>query len=129
MNQRVDRVGIGTHVLASAFAAAIGAGVGFVTTFTHLGLAPGGLVAGLVISVALVAGFRLVFGSRIIGGAAALGSLVAVALLALPGASGTLVVFDNPLSVIWMIAPPVLAAVVLAWPVRGGASGGRQRSI
>ncbi len=60
-------------VLASLFAFVIGVAVGFITTFTHRGIPPWGLIAGLVIIAAAVLGFRLVFASRIIGAAAAAG--------------------------------------------------------
>ena len=79
MDTDTDRAAIVTVVLASVFALAIGAAVGFVTTFTHRGLPPWGLIAGLAVILALVLGFRLVFSSRIIGAAAAVGAIAGVA--------------------------------------------------
>jgi N-acetyl-1-D-myo-inositol-2-amino-2-deoxy-alpha-D-glucopyranoside deacetylase len=111
-----DRAAIVTVVLASVFALAIGAAVGFVTTFTHRGLPPWGLIAGLAVILALVLGFRLVFSSRIIGAAAAVGAIAATALLTLPGAGGTAFVIDGPIGYAWAIGPSVLAVAALAWP-------------
>jgi N-acetyl-1-D-myo-inositol-2-amino-2-deoxy-alpha-D-glucopyranoside deacetylase len=111
-----DRLGLTATIIASVFAAVIGVGVGIITTFTHRLLPPLGLIVGLLIVGALVAGFRLVFDSRIIAGAAALGILVAVAVLALPGAGGSVVVSDGILGYIWVLGTPLIAATVVVWP-------------
>ena len=116
MNPRIDRAGALTIALACLFALAIGVAVGFVTTFTHHQYVPWGLVAGLVVIVALVVGFRLVFDSRIIAAAAAVGVVGAIAVLTLPGVGGSVLVFDDPIGYIWAIAPPLLAAAAVAWP-------------
>jgi hypothetical protein len=112
----IDRAAIVTIVLASVFAFAIGVAVGFITTFTHRGLPPWGLVAGLAIVLAVVLGFRLVFGSRIIAAAAAIGVVGATALLMLRGAGGTVLVLDDPIGYVWAIGPTVIATIVLLWP-------------
>jgi hypothetical protein len=116
---RIDRAAALTVALASVFALAIGVAVGFVTTFTHHQYVPWGLVAGLVVIVALVAGFRLVFDSRVIAAASGVGAIAAIALLTLPGVGGSVLVLDDPIGYIWAIAPPVLVAGVVAWPRRG----------
>ncbi len=116
MNPGTDRAAIMTIVLASLFAFVIGVAVGFITTFTHRGIPPWGLVAGLVIIAAAVLGFRLVFASRIIGAAAAAGVIGATALLMLPGAGGTVFVLNDPLGYAWAIGPALLAVIALAWP-------------
>ncbi|MEQ1735446.1 MAG: hypothetical protein ABL886_03330 [Rhodoglobus sp.] len=116
MNTGMDRAAIFTIVLASLFAFVIGVAAGFITTFTHRGLPPWGLVAGLAIVVALVLGFRLVFASRIIGAAAAVGVIGATALLMLPGAGGTVFVLGDPIGYAWAIGPTVLAVLALAVP-------------
>lgn len=130
MNTGTDRATIITVALASLFAFVIGVAAGFITTFTHRGLPPWGLVAGLAVVVALVLGFRLVFSSRIIGAAAAIGIIGATALLMLPGAGGTAFVLDDPIGYAWAIGPTVLAAVALAWPnpvARRNRAAGRPR--
>jgi hypothetical protein len=114
--QDADGLGLGTTIIASVFAAIIGAGVGIITTFTHRQLPPLGLIAGLLIIGALVAGFRLAFDSRIIAGSAALGVLAAVAVLALPGAGGSVVVADGILGYVWVLGTPLLAATMVLWP-------------
>ena len=115
---RIDRAGVLTVALASVFALAIGVAVGFVTTFTHHQYLPWGLVAGLVVIVALVTGFRLVFDSRVIAAASGIGVIAAIGLLTLPGVGGSVLVLDDPIGYIWAIAPPVLAAAVVIWPRR-----------
>ena len=116
MNPGTDRAAIMTVVLASLFAFVIGVAVGFITTFTHRGLPPWGLIAGLAIIAAAVLGFRLVFSSRVIGAAAALGAIGATALLTLPGAGGTAFVLSDPIGYAWAIGPTLLALIALVWP-------------
>ena len=107
-----------TLAVAAVFAAAAGFVAGFVTTFTHRVAAPWGLVAGITVVVALVAGFRLVFEHRLFGAAAAIGVIAATWLLALPGAGGAVLVLDDALGYAWAIVPPVLMAIVAAVPAR-----------
>jgi len=116
MDNSWDRATVLTAALASAFALVIGLAVGFVTTFTHRQAPPWGLVTGLVVIAALVAGFRLVFDSRIIAGAAALGVVAASGLLMLPGAGGTVFVIADPIGYVWAVAPTVLGAAIVLWP-------------
>ena len=112
----IDRGTVLTIALASVFAFAIGVAVGFVTTFTHRQYQPWGLIAGIVVIAALVAGFRLVFDSRVIAASAALGVIAATALLTLPGAGGSVFVVSDPIGWTWAIAPTLLAVTVVAWP-------------
>lgn len=114
----VDRATVLTMAVASVFTFAIGAAVGFVTTFTHHQYLPWGLVAGLVVVTALIAGFRLVFDSRVIAAAGAVGVLLGIAILSLPGVGGSVLVVQDPAGWIWAIAPAVLAVIVVAWPRR-----------
>jgi N-acetyl-1-D-myo-inositol-2-amino-2-deoxy-alpha-D-glucopyranoside deacetylase len=115
-----DRMGVGSLVVSCVFALVIGAAAGLITTFAHAQLPPWGLIAGLAIAVALVAGFRLVFASRLVGAAAAAGFVAGGALLALPGAGAPVFTFDGPLGWIWAFGPAVLAlaALVPPWPGR-----------
>jgi hypothetical protein len=116
VNRGADRAAIMSIVLASLFAFVIGVTIGFITTFTHRGLPPWGLIAGLAIIAAAVVGFRLVFASRIIGAAGAAGAIGATALLMLPGAGGTAFVIGDPIGYAWAIGPTVLSVIALAWP-------------
>lgn len=114
-----ESLGAGATALSSVFGVLVGLVVGIVTTFTHAQLAPWGLIAGLAIVTALVAGFRLVFGSRVVGGAAALGVVAASAVLALPGAGGTALSLNGVPDYLWAFGPAVLSVIVLLVPVRG----------
>lgn len=105
---------------------ATGAAMGFVLTFTHrqylveIGSVtlPLGLVGGLAIVAALLAGMRLAFGERLTPIAAAAGLLVGAGILVLPGNNGSLYLEDDPLGYIWVLAPTVLAIVIIGWPAR-----------
>ena len=113
-----EPLGAGATVLSSIFAVLVGIVVGVITTFTHALLAPWGLIVGLAIVAGLVGGFRLVFDSRIVGAAAAVGVIGASAVLALPGAGGTVLALDGPLGYFWAFGPAVIAAIVLLLPRR-----------
>lgn len=118
MENEWDRGTILTLALASLFALLIGLAVGFVTTFTHRQAPPWGLIAGLVIIAALVAGFRLVFDSRVIAGGAGVGAVAATAILMLPGAGGTAFVVDDPIGWVWALGPTAVTAAIVLWPAR-----------
>lgn len=107
---RLIRVGLAV----AAFV--VGAGVGVVTTFTHRQLPPWGLIAGLLIVAALVAGTRLMAEGRLFAGAAALGVLLAIGALSLQSSGGSVLVADDPLGWVWGIGPVLIATVLLAWP-------------
>ena len=113
-----EPLGAGATALSSVFALLVGIVVGVITTFTHGLVAPWGLVSGLAIVAALVGGFRLVFASRIVGAAAAVGVIGASAVLALPGAGGTVLALDGPLGYLWAFGPAVIALIVLLVPGR-----------
>ena len=105
---------------------ATGAAMGFVLTFTHrqylveIGPAtlPLGLIGGLAIVAALLAGMRLAFGERLTPIAATAGLLVGAGILVLPGNNGSLYLESDPLGYIWVLAPTVLAIVIIGWPAR-----------
>jgi N-acetyl-1-D-myo-inositol-2-amino-2-deoxy-alpha-D-glucopyranoside deacetylase len=111
-----EPLGPGATLLSSLFAVLVGLIVGVITTFTHAQFLPWGLIAGLLVVVALVLGFRLVFDSRVVGAAAGLGVVAASAALALPGAGGTVLVLSSPAGWIWALGPAILSAVALLWP-------------
>ena len=114
--ESADGLGVTGTIVASVFAGLLGLGVGTITTFTHRQYPPFGLIVGLTVIAALIVGFRLVFQSRIVAGAAALGVLLAIAILALPGAGGSVVVADGVLGYVWVIGTPLIAATALVWP-------------
>jgi N-acetyl-1-D-myo-inositol-2-amino-2-deoxy-alpha-D-glucopyranoside deacetylase len=109
---------------------AAGAAIGFVLTFTHrqyvveLGpvTVPLGLLGGLAIVAALLAGMRLAFGERLPPIAAAAGLLVGAGILVLPGNNGSLYLETDPLGYIWVLGPTILAIVIIVWPDRRSAA-------
>ena len=111
-----ESLGFGATALSCIFAASAGIVVGVITTFTHGQLSPWGLVAGLLIVAALVAGFRLVFGSRVVGAAAALGVVAASVVLTLPGAGGAALVLRGAVDWAWLLGPAILSTIVVASP-------------
>ncbi|WP_308465394.1 hypothetical protein [Rathayibacter soli] len=84
-----------------------------------------GLIVALVGCGCLLAGIRLVTIGRIPALMAALGLLVTITVLSFKSAGGSVLIPDNLAGKIWVIAPVVIAAVVIAWPrvvrVRAGA--------
>jgi N-acetyl-1-D-myo-inositol-2-amino-2-deoxy-alpha-D-glucopyranoside deacetylase len=117
-----DLLGLAIAVL---LALVVGVFSGAVTTFTHRQWLvqagpvplPFGIVAGLVVLVCVVAGFRLAFGAPV-AVAAAVGFLAAIGVLALPGVGGSAVVLNDTLGWSWAIAPVVVSVAVLVWPRR-----------
>jgi N-acetyl-1-D-myo-inositol-2-amino-2-deoxy-alpha-D-glucopyranoside deacetylase len=75
-----------------------------------------GAIAGVIVAVGVLAGFRLAFATRIVPGFAALGMIVAVAVLSFPSAGGSQLVPPNGPGILWGVAPAALAIIVLAWP-------------
>lgn len=121
-----DLLGLGVAVV---LALVVGVFAGGVTTFVHrqwvlpVGAVPVpiGLLAGTAILVCVTAGFRLAFGRPVAVGSA-LGTVLAIGVLALPGAGGSVVVLGDALGWAWAIAPTVLLVLVVVWP---GARAGR----
>lgn len=114
-----DRAGALASVLTAVFALVIGGAVGFVLTFTHAQLAPWGLIGGLAIVAALLAGFRLVFGSHLIAAAAGIGVLAAASVLALPADAGVMLAFTGATGTagtVWAIGCVVIALGAAVWP-------------
>lgn len=103
---------------------ATGAAMGFVLTFTHrqyqveLGplTVPFGLIGGIAVVAALILGMRLAFGERVAPMAATAGVLAGAGVLVLPGNSGSLYLETDPLGYVWVLAPTVLAIVIIGWP-------------
>jgi len=112
-----------TKVALCAIALVIGAFAGATMTVAHQASAvvgelvvPWGVIAGVGITAALLAGLRIVFHTRIVPGFAALGLLGAAAFLASQSAGGSILVPDNVAGYVWTFAPVVIAGLVLAWP-------------
>jgi N-acetyl-1-D-myo-inositol-2-amino-2-deoxy-alpha-D-glucopyranoside deacetylase len=115
-----------SRIGSSVLGLVIGAFAGSVLTVAHrattdvLGLTvPWGIIATVVITTALLAGLRLVFESRVVAACAAVGVLGAILLLSLGSPGGSVLVPDDAVGYVFLIAPVVIAGVVLAWPQDG----------
>jgi N-acetyl-1-D-myo-inositol-2-amino-2-deoxy-alpha-D-glucopyranoside deacetylase len=75
-----------------------------------------GTIIGAVVLAALFVGFRLAFGTRIVPAFAAVGVLVIVGIFSFPSASGSVLITRSGPGLLWEVAAPVLAFIVLVWP-------------
>jgi hypothetical protein len=77
---------------------------------------PWGLILAVVGVLALFVGFRLVLGERLAVVAAAVGVVGIVALFSLESAGGSVLIPQSSTGLIWVLAPALLAALVIFWP-------------
>jgi len=101
----------------------VGAVFGMIGTVAHQSTVeimtialPWGIIVALIAVTSLLAGVRLVTEDRLPALACAIGVLAAVGLLSLKSTGGSVLVPDNALGKVWIVAPVVIAAVVIAWP-------------
>jgi hypothetical protein len=101
----------------------VGALVGSVTTVIHqssisvIGIdIPWGLVLSLATVAAYLLGLRLVRGERVSVIFGALGVLISVFVFSQRSTGGSVLVPDNLLGSVWVIAPTLLATIIVAWP-------------
>ncbi|MGR0318256.1 hypothetical protein [Agromyces sp. ZXT2-3] len=123
MSAGAERRSLGSRIGTYAIAFAIGVVYGTVATIGHRhaievgGVSiPWGVVAGLVGVAALLIGIRLVAGGRGAATAAAAGIVATVAVLALPGPGGSVLVADGVVGMVWAIGPAIISVLVVAWP-------------
>ncbi|MCU1637991.1 MAG: mycothiol biosynthesis protein [Microbacteriaceae bacterium] len=114
------------RILGVAAALLGGAAVGALATVAHqtrssiAGIdVPVGLIVGLLIVAALLAGLRILCDTRHLSGFAALGILGTIAALSLESAGGSVLIPDTVPAYYWIYGPVIIAAVVLAWPKFG----------
>jgi N-acetyl-1-D-myo-inositol-2-amino-2-deoxy-alpha-D-glucopyranoside deacetylase len=135
---RTDEVppSLGVRIAGVLSSLVLGVGTGTIGTFAHqatwstgAAVLPVGLIAAVLAVACLVAGLRIALDSRLHAALAALGAVVAVAVLALPGPSGSALLPANPTGFAWTIVPTLVCAVILAWPrtLRLRGSGARNR--
>jgi len=106
-------------VLAGAVFGAIGTVAHQVTVTWGVPL-PLGLIGALAAYTALLVGLRLLGSSRLPALFAALGAIAVILLFTQQSAGGSVLIPNNLLGQIWLVAPILIAAVVIAWPdVRG----------
>lgn len=77
---------------------------------------PLGLIGALLAFTALLVGLRLLGHSRLPALLAALGGIAVILLFTQQSAGGSVLIPNNLLGQIWLVAPILLAAVVIAWP-------------
>ena len=112
-------------VIASVMGLLVGALVAALATFTHrqwrleLGTfhPPLGLGIGLALLAVTFVGLRLAF-VRAVAAGGSIGAVVAIAVLALPGAGGSPIVAGDAIGWTWLAGAAVIGAVVVAWPAR-----------
>jgi hypothetical protein len=77
---------------------------------------PWGLALGLIAVGCLLAGVRLVTEGRSMAIAAALGIVAPIVLFSFTSQGGSVLIPENPFGLTWVVAPVVLAGVIVAWP-------------
>ena len=100
-----------------------GAILGAVGTIAHQSTAtvagvpvPWGITVALLAYTCMLIGLRLLNSGRAQALAAALGTIAMTFLFSLKGIGGSVLIPDNLLGKVWVVAPIVIAAIVLAWP-------------
>ncbi len=115
-------------VLAGAIVGGIGT-VAHQFTVTWGVPVPLGLIGSLVGFTALLVGLRLLTESRWPALCAALGAIAMMLVLTQQSPGGSVLIPNNLGGQIWLVAPIVIAAVVVAWPdVRGRRRGAAAES-
>jgi hypothetical protein len=121
-----------SRVLNLVLLLCVGAVFGMIGTVAHqstfemlsIGV-PWGIAVSLFGIACLLAGIRLVTTDRMPTLLAAIGVLAAIALFSFKSAGGSVRVPDNTLGKVWVVAPVVIAALVVAWPRLRTPGGGR----
>ncbi|MBX3098366.1 MAG: PIG-L family deacetylase [Salinibacterium sp.] len=122
--------GIVARIVTVTVAAALGLFAGALLTAAHQASVtiagvpvPWGVIAALLIVVALLVGLRYVFESRVVALAAGVGVLIASGLLALQSGGSPIFVPGNVVSYLWIFGPVLLGTVVLTWPSSNRSAG------
>jgi hypothetical protein len=106
-------------VIAGAIVGGIGT-VAHQLTVTWGVPVPLGLIGSLVCYTALLVGLRLLGDSRWPALCAALGAIAVILLFTQQSPGGSVLIPNDLAGQIWLVAPIVIAAVVVSWPdVRG----------
>jgi hypothetical protein len=115
-----------SRIVSAVLLVLVGAAFGAIGTVAHQisvtwGVPiPLGLIASLVAFTALLVGLRLLGRSRLPALLAALGAIVVILLFTQQSAGGSVLIPNNLAGQIWLVAPILIAAIVVAWPdVRG----------
>ena len=115
--------GVGSKIVAAAAVLVFGALVGTLMTAAHQSSVSlggfrlaWGLIVGLAATTALIVGVRILSRTRWLTALAALGVMGMSAYLAWPTVGGSVIVPANGAGYFWTYGPPVVTALVLAWP-------------
>lgn len=115
-------------VLAGVVVGAIGTVAHQIDVTWGVGI-PLGLIGALLAYTALLVGLRLLANSRVPALLAALGAIAAILPFTQQSAGGSVLIPNNLAGQIWLVAPILIAAVVVAWPdVRVRTAGGARTS-
>ena len=80
---------------------------------------PWGLILALVAYAAMLVGLRLLSRGRIPTLIAALGSIAIILVFTQKSAGGSVLILNDLVGQTWLVAPFIIATVVLAWPDLG----------
>lgn len=101
----------------------VGAIVGAVGTITHQSTVtvagvplPWGITVALLAYACLLVGLRLLSSHRGPALAAAAGTIATILVFTLKSVGGSVLIPDNLLGQLWVVAPIVIAAIAVAWP-------------
>ena len=111
--------GILIKIVAWLMAALVGAVFGVAGTITHafvIGPIPVGLILAIISSAAILVAVRLLTDDRRSTLAAGVGMMAATIAFSGVGPGGSVVVPQSILGNIWVIAVPLVATLVIAWP-------------
>ena len=115
-----------SRIVSAVLLVLAGAVFGAIGTIAHQasvtwGVAiPLGLIGSLLAYTALLVGLRLLGRSRIPALLAALGAIAVILLFTQQSAGGSVLIPNNLAGQVWLVAPILIAAIVVAWPdVRG----------
>lgn len=113
----------GARALACVVALALGLGVGVLGTVSHPSTItvagasfPAGLIAAMLVAIALMVGLRLIFDSRSPVTFAALGLVVVLLVFAQAGPGGSVLIPADVPGYTWTFGVPLIAALVIVWP-------------
>lgn len=102
--------------IAGALLGAVGT-VAHQSTVTVAGVPfPWGITVALLAYTLLLVGLRLLNAGRAQALAAALGTIAITFVFSIKGFGGSVLIPDNVLGKVWVVAPIVIAAIVIAWP-------------
>ena len=111
-----------SRILNAVLLVVAGAVIGAIGTVAHQidvtwGVSiPLGLIGSLLAYTALLVGLRLLASSRWPALFAALGTIGTILLFTQQSAGGSVLIPNNLAGQIWLVAPILIAAVVVAWP-------------